>query len=77
MRIFQLNLIVHQAIPNLLALRLMGCRTVTRSVWWRSQGSLGRSELFVTDIYIFIVFLENYCEYSVLVLKGKIIYSNL
>ena len=70
MRILQLVLIVHQleAIPNLLALRLMGCRTnvyrdgrVPRRSQWQ-----GRSLIEVTDIYVLISFLTNYCEYNVL-----------
>ena len=66
MRILQLVLIVHQleAISNLLALRLMGCRTnVYGRVPRRSQG---RSLIEVTDICVLISFLTNYCEYNVL-----------
>ena len=62
MWIFNFVLIVPQAIPNLLALQLMGCRTTRRGV-------RRRSEVTVTDIYMYIGFLEIYCEYNVLVLS--------
>ena len=66
-QIFHLVLIVHQAIPNILALRLMGCRTsVTRSVRRRSQVP-GKERSY---------WLISYQINNVL-LKGNIIYSNL
>ena len=60
MRIFQLNLIVHQAIPNLLALRANGYRTTTSTARRNVQRSLrsqGSTSSEITDIYICTDFL--------------------